>query len=180
MFRHSRDAKYLTYTYSWDFCHTLRNPPDDQSSPIIGEILRDQAKAGAKHKPWLGANEAIKQRTDSVLTASRKDYSCSHAQHQVYVMLCRRACVHDVLGHRVLEGTVAAPPKAAVREVAGVSAAQRAVVSVVPSKRTRYRMVPSCSTCAQPPSLGAPHAGRIICSMRSDMDMPPLPVLDSS
>ena len=42
-----RDAKYLTYTYSWDFSHTLRNPPDDTSMQTIGEILKAQAEAGA-------------------------------------------------------------------------------------------------------------------------------------
>ena len=42
-----RDAKFLTYTYSWDFSHTLRNPPDDEAAPSIGEILKGNADKGA-------------------------------------------------------------------------------------------------------------------------------------
>jgi len=41
-----RDAKFLTYTYSWDFSHTLSNPPDDTTAPTIGEILKSKAEGG--------------------------------------------------------------------------------------------------------------------------------------
>ena len=42
-----RDAEFLTYTYSWDFSHTLRHPPDDMAAPSIGEILKSNAERGA-------------------------------------------------------------------------------------------------------------------------------------